>query len=160
MQLVRMRAWVTVAALSLAVLYPLSRPRGWDDFPISSYPMFSRGDIGHVVPLGHAVLVEAGEAGEAGASRRTQPVPLALLGTPEPMVAKSIVENAIAKGTAADLCRALAARIAAEDVARALPPAPRAVEIVTSTFDTRAYFAEGGRRPMRREVHARCEIGR
>lgn len=160
----RLVAWASAAGLALAVLYPLTRPRGWDDYPISSYPMFSRGDIGRVVPLGHAVIVGQGRgdgsggagAGAEGEARR--PVPLALIGTPEPMVAKSIVEKAIARGAASDLCKTLAARVGAEEASRG-SQAPLAVEIVTSTFDTRAYFAEG-RAPVRREVHARCEVPR
>src|SRR5690606_18740626 len=107
--------------LSLAILAPVVMPKGWDSFPISSYPMFSRGDLGRRVTLGHALLVSADGA--------RVPAPPSLVGTPEPMVAKNVVENAIARGAAAELC----ARIASRATGAA------SVEIVTSTFDSRAY---------------------
>jgi hypothetical protein len=131
-------------ALALAILAPLALPRGWDDFPISSYPMFSR-NVGRIVTLGHALFVD--ESGE-----RT-PVPPAIVGTPEPMVAKNLVENAIARGQAAELCAQIASR--------ANPPNAKGqrgverVEIVTSTFDSRLYF-QAARTPTNRTVHATC----
>lgn len=135
------------AAVALAILSPLARDRSWDDFPISSYPMFSRGDLGAVVPLGHALLVAP--------DGTTRPAPPALVGTPEPMVAKNLVEGAIARGAAADLCARIAARAREET-----PDAARVV-IVTSVFDTRRYFREpGGRTPLSREVHASCNVPR
>jgi hypothetical protein len=141
-----MKRLLTIA-LALAILSPLARARSWDGFPISSYPMFSRGDLGHVVTLGHAVLVADG-----GARR---PAPPAIVGTPEPMVAKNLIEGAIARGAAAELCARIARRASAE--------APDAVhvEIVTSVFDSRRYFAEpDGRVPRAREVHASCSVPR
>lgn len=133
--------------LALAVLSPLARDRSWDSFPISSFPMFSRGDLGAVVPLGHAVLVAR------DGSRR--PAPPSLVGTPEPMVAKNLVEGAIARGAAADLCGRIASRAASD------APDAAAVEIVTSVFDTRRYFAEpAGRTPVSRQVHASCNVPR
>lgn len=134
-------------ALALAILSPLVKGRSWDSFPISSFPMFARGDLGAVVPLGHAVLVAR------DGSRR--PAPPALVGTPEPMVAKNLVEGAIARGAAADLCARIASRAATEE------PDAAGVEIVTSVFDTRRYFAEpAGRTPRSREVHASCIVPR
>lgn len=131
--------------LSLLVLSPLVRDRRWDDFPISSFPMFSRGDLGSEVSLGHALLVAA------DGTRR--PAPPALVGTPEPMVAKNLVERAIARGGAGDLCARVAQRAARE------APGARTVEIVTSTFDARRYFTEpGGRAPLARQIHASCNV--
>jgi hypothetical protein len=141
--------WLVTAAIAAAILSPLLLPRGWDGFPISSYPMFSRGDLGRVVSLGHAVRV-AGDGSE-------RPIPPRLVGTPEPMVAKNLIEGAIARGEAAALCTAIARRVAAdsdEGGAR-----PTSVAIVTSAFDTRVYFAEGRERAVRsRQVHATCEV--
>jgi hypothetical protein len=129
---------MTAGALALAILAPLALPADWDSFPISSYPMFSR-NVGRTVTLGHAILVR--ENGERA------PVPPEVVGTPEPMVAKNLVENAIAHGSAADLCARLASR--ARGGGR--------IEIVTSTFDSRAYF-EGRREPTGRVVHATCNV--
>jgi hypothetical protein len=141
------RAAVSVALtgmLTAAVLSPLVRPRGWDSFPISSFPMFSRGDLGSVVSLGHAVLVTEGGS-------RT-PAPPSLVGTPEPMVAKNLVESAIARGDAHELCSRIAAR------ARVEAKGAASVEIVRSTFDTRTYFDDPS--PRSRTVHAACQVPR
>ena len=135
---------VTTVGLAAAILSPLFRERRWDSFPISSFPMFSRGDLGSIVALGHVVLVSESDS--------RSPAPPALVGTPEPMVAKNLIESAIARGDAAGLCTRIAAR------ARIEAPDARTVEVVTSTFDTRRYFAD--RAPLSREVHASCEVGR
>lgn len=137
----KLRAAITIA-IALLILSPLARPRGWDDFPISSYPMFSRSDLGNVVALAHALVVHAD-------GTRT-PAPPSLVGTAEPMVATAIVNRAIINGTAAELCATIAGR--ATD--------GTAVEIALSTYDTRSYFAEKKREPVSRVVHARCAIGR
>lgn len=39
------------------VLSSLTRPRGWDSFPVSSFPMFSRDDLGTVGSPAHVLLV-------------------------------------------------------------------------------------------------------
>jgi len=140
----RVRALVSTAALAVAVSYPLTRPPGWDDFPISSYPMFSRADVGHVVVLTTASLVDARGA--------RAPAPPAMLGTPEPMVAQAI----LARGDAKELC-ARVARAAAADAAREAV----SIEIATSVFDTHAYFAgPEARTPVSRAITARCEVPR
>ncbi len=135
-------------ALAAGILSPLARERGWDSFPISSYPMFSRGTIGAVNELAHAVLVLEGGG--------RVPAPPALLGTPEPMVATAIVRAYLARGSSADLCEIVAAR------ARFARPAAVAVEIVASRFDARRYFsaAPDAREPLERTVYARCEVTR
>ncbi|MBX3199452.1 MAG: hypothetical protein KF894_15065 [Labilithrix sp.] len=134
--------------LAAGILSPLARERGWDSFPISSYPMFSRGTIGAVNELAHAVLVLDG-GGRAPASP-------ALLGTPEPMVATAIVRAHLARGSSEDLCAAVAAR------ARSARPEAVAVEIVRSRFDARRYFSAepDAREPLERTVYARCEVAR
>jgi len=140
------RAAVTILG-ALAILSPVVLPRGWDSFPISSYPMFSRGDLGAVNELAHAVLV--------GRDGTRAPATPAMVGSPEPMIAMAIVRSHVERGSAAELCGRIAAR-AAEAGADAA-----AVEIVTSVFDARRYFSgDDGRAPLRREVHARCEVVR
>jgi hypothetical protein len=72
------------------------------------------------------------------------------------MIAMAIVRASIDRGAASSLCTSIAerARNGALDAV--------AVEVVTSFFDTRRYFsgAADARTPLRREVHARCELGR
>jgi hypothetical protein len=133
------RALVTLAILGL-VLSPLARSPTWDSFPVSSYPMFSRGDLGSVATLAHVVLV--GENGER------RPAPPSAIGTPEPMIAGAIIVTHVERGTSAELCAVVAARIRGTATA---------VEVVRSTFDTERYFRVD-RTPVAREVLARCEV--
>jgi hypothetical protein len=133
--------WFASALLGGAVLSPLARDASWDSYPISSFPMFSRADLGIRASVDHAAFV--------GRDGRRRPVPPSLLGTPEPMVAKTVIERAIAEGRAPDLCARIAAA-APEDVAT--------VEILTSLFDTQRYFSDPS--PLSREVHASCKASR
>jgi hypothetical protein len=133
--------WLLTAALGAAIASPLARDAKWDDFPISSFPMFSRGDLGTRLSLGHVVLV-----GRDGVRR---PAPPSLVGSPEPMVAKNLVESAIAEDRARTLCGSIAVR-APRDVAT--------VEVVSSVFDTTRYFADPT--PIERHVIASCDVSR
>ncbi len=141
----RLRALVTIA-LALAIVWPLTRDRRWDSFPISSYPMFSRGDLGTVNQLAHVLLVRSD-------GTRTPATP-SMVGSPEPMIAMSIVRAHVDRGTAAELCRAVAERARATDAV--------AVEVVTSVFDSRRYFSASpeARAPLERAVASRCEVRR
>ncbi|MBS2015738.1 MAG: hypothetical protein JST00_22820 [Deltaproteobacteria bacterium] len=129
------------------MLSPLVRARTWDDYPISSYPMFARGDLGRVVSLSHAAFVLRSGARE--------PVPPRFFGTSEPMPALWVIDGAIGRGEARALCTSVLQRATRE---RVHDGAVVAVEILTSTFDTHAYFRESPDRALReRQLHARCE---
>jgi hypothetical protein len=99
--------------------------------------MFSRGDLGTRMWLGHVILVDA------DGNRR--PAPPSVVGTPEPMVAKNLVENALARDEAPGLCTAIAGRA---------PPGTAKIEVVSSVFDTSRYFTDPT--PVERTVHATC----
>jgi hypothetical protein len=133
------------AVLVVVLLSPLARSPRWDSFPVSSYPMFARGDLGRVVGLCHALLVRT-DGSRAPASPT-------LVGTPEPMIAAAVIRGHVERRSAPELCAAIATRARDE-------PGVVAVEIATSSFDTRRYFSDdpGARTPLRREVHARCEV--
>lgn len=138
--------WAFTAAIAGAVLSPLLRPRTWDDYPISSYPMFARGDLGRVVALSHAAFVMR--------DGTRAPVPSRYFGTSEPMMALFVIDGAIGRGEAPALC----ARIR-EQAANEHEGSVAAIEILTSTFDTHAYFRESPERALReRTLHARCEV--
>lgn len=132
--------WGITAALAIAIVSPVFRDRTWDSFPISSFPMFSRGDLGTRVSLGHVILVNP------DGTRR--PAPPSVVGTPEPMMAVKVVENALARDEAEGLCERIAGR-----VERGVE-----VEIVVSVFDTTKYFPD--RVPLERTVRARCKSSR
>lgn len=143
---------VLTVLLGLLIVSPLARDASWDSFPISSYPMFSRGDLGSVRQLVHARLIDA-----AGESR---PAPPSLIGSTEPMVAQSILVSHMRQGSTADLCAGIAQRIRASKRQGVV-----AVEILLSTFDARRYFTREDpqspgdeRAPLAREVLARCDV--
>lgn len=137
------RRAATTLAIALVVLSPLARPKGWDDFPISSYPMFSRADVAGVHGLAHVLVVHASGA-------RTPATP-SEVGSPEPMVAMITVLRAVQQGTAGELCALVAANVRAPDAV--------AVEVVVSEFDAAKYFRET-REPEARQVHASCPVKR
>lgn len=133
--------WLLTAVLGLAILSPLVREPSWDSFPISSFPMFSRGDLGTLVSMGHVILVD-----RAG---KRSPAPPGVVGSPEPMVAKKIVENALARDEGPGLCR---------DIAGRAPADAATVEIVISVFDTSRYFRDPT--PVERDVITTCNVWR
>ena len=139
---------VVTPLLGALILSPLARERGWDSFPISSYPMFARGDLGTVNELAHVLLV-------APAGGRAPAAP-SLVGTPEPMIAMTIVRTHVERGSAAELCASIASRAHDARISAV------AIEIVTSSFDARRYFSgrPDARTPLERVVHARCEVAR
>lgn len=139
---------VVTLVLGALILSPLARERGWDSFPISSYPMFARGDLGTVNELAHVVLI--------GPDGGRAPAAPSLIGTPEPMVAMTTVRAHVERGSAAELCASIASR------ARDARTSAVAIEVVTSRFDARRYFSghPDARAPLERVVHARCEVAR
>lgn len=139
-----MKRAATTLAIALLVLSPLGRSSTWDDFPISSYPMFSRGDMGGVHGLAHAIVVHAD-------GRRTPATPTEV-GSPEPMVANQIIVRAVLETRTPELCRLIASHVHDADAV--------AVELVVSAYDARKYFVEGKREPEARDVHATCPVTR
>ena len=129
--------WLLTVVLGGIILSPLVRDRDWDSFPISSFPMFSRGDLGTRVRIGHVILVA-----EDGTRR---PAPPSVIGSPEPMVAIKIVENALARDESYGLCVRVAGRA---------PPGVAKIEVVSSVFDTSRYFTDPT--PLERTVHSSC----
>lgn len=139
---------VVTLVLGVLILSPLARERGWDSFPISSYPMFARGDLGTVNELAHVLLV--------GPDGGRTPAAPSLVGTPEPMIAMTIVRTHVERGSAAELCAGIASR------ARDARTGAVAIEVVTSSFEARRYFSgrPDARAPLERVVHAQCEVAR
>jgi hypothetical protein len=112
-----------------------------DSFPLSNYPMFSY-DVGRVRAIDTAVGVSPG-----GTYERLSPELIA--GGYEVIHASKTVTKAIRAGDAAALCAEIAARAEGESL--------RAVQVVTETYDTIAWF-EGDQTPLARAVHAECEV--
>ncbi|MCB0997550.1 MAG: hypothetical protein KDB21_20810 [Acidimicrobiales bacterium] len=135
------RRWGTAVtvAMALAVSAPLIGPAGYDDFPVSSYPMFSR-ELRRTVDLAHVV-------GRTGTGEE-RVLPPELLGTDEVIQAYETVRTAVAGGAAMldELCTSVAEHAEAELVE---------ILVVTDTFDVVDYFGDG-RSPIARVEHVRC----
>jgi hypothetical protein len=129
---------VTVA-VSAVVLAPAVLPDPEDDFPISTYPMFTT-ERGEVVDLDTAVLVD-----DDGRHRLS---PAVVGGTSEIVSASVTVSRAIADGGAALdlLCGEIADRI----------ETPGEVQVVTERHDAVALLQDDAE-PLAVTVHERCE---
>lgn len=129
---------VTVA-VGLLVAAPAFLPDVEDDFPISTYPMFTA-ERGEVVDLDTAVLVD-------GDGRRRRLSPEVVGGTDEIVAASVAVSRAIAEGPAAldRLCREIADRV----------DEPGEVQIVTERHDAVDLLREGAG-ALAITVHDRC----
>lgn len=141
----RLRAYLVTVPLLVAMLLPLGWPAGRDDFPISSYPMFTK-KRDPVMDVVHVLAVA-----EDG---RQIPVSPDYVANGAVMQAAATIRRAIANQQADLLCA---------QVAKNLPPSLRtttsALVVATSTYDLVRYFREpDGRRPRRRVEHARCQV--
>jgi len=129
---------VTVA-VGLVVVAPAVLPDAADDFPISTYPMFTT-ERGEVVDIDTAVRVD-----DAGRHRLS---PELVGGTSEIVSAAVTVSRAIAEGAAAlaRLCGEIADRV----------DEPGSIEIVTERHDAVALLQDGAQ-PLEVTVHERCD---
>lgn len=143
-------AWLVSGALLLMVLSPLARPAGADSFPWSSYPMFGHGLADARTTVHHLVGFDA--AGQ----RRV--VPPTLVANDEVLQAEATLARAVRGGRkpSAELCQAVAARIAADpDWAEVVR-----LELLSERYDAVAYFA-GDTAPIRPpKARARCKVVR
>ena len=142
---------VVTLGLAAAVLAPSLAPSGWDDFPVSTYPMFSRGDLGAEAELDHVLVTRA--------DGTTEPAPPEVFGTPEVMVAMKVVSGAVGRGEARSLCARTLVSSRGRDERAGTASTRRVVSaaVVTSRFDTRRYLAAGARGALvARTVHATC----
>ncbi|MCA9650101.1 MAG: hypothetical protein H6712_18370 [Myxococcales bacterium] len=141
------RLWIAAlsGALLLAIVWPMLREPREDDFPLSTYPMFSYGRERARAEIVHVV----------GFSRegRHRPVPPELLGTEEVMQAHQTVRVAIRRGHADELCQRAAQRVRAEPGFEDLEQ----LEVRTDFYESIAYF-DGDTKPRATRVHARCPV--
>ena len=125
--------------IGLVVLAPALLPDPSDDFPISTYPMFTI-ERGEVVDLDTAVLVD-----DDGRHRLS---PEAVGGSDQIVTAAITVSQAISDGAAATalLCAEIAERV----------DGPGAIEIVTERHDAVDLLRDGAD-ALSVTVHDRCE---
>ncbi len=127
-------------AVGIVVLAPALLPEAEDDFPISTYPMFTA-ERGEVVDLDTAVRVD-----DEGRHRLS---PEAIGGTDEIVSASVAVSRAVVAGAAALdlLCGHIADRV----------DGPGEVQIVTERHDAVDLLRDGGE-PIAVTVHERCPV--
>jgi hypothetical protein len=134
-----------------AVASPAFRDPPYDSFPLSDYPMFSRGRPDTTLVLSQAL-------GVMDDGRRVPLPPTISADTYEVLQSMAVIDQAIRSGRegAAAFCRAAAERArAAEGELEGV----RVVELATSRFDVLRYY-DGHPEPQAREVHVRCEVPR
>lgn len=127
------------------VASPHLRAKIRDDFPLSSYPMFSVAKD-RSTRITQAVAISA--SGEI-------PVAPAMVGTDEVLQARAILSRAARRGPSADkLCREIAERVATSG------SDAEKVVLRTVTFDSVLYFTRDQTTPSAVKVHATCPVGR
>jgi hypothetical protein len=136
---------VVTLAVAGAIVAPVVLDR--DDFPLSTYPMYSRARGDEVTfATAHAV----------SASGSTETLTLAVIGdSDDPLVVAGELRSAIRAGDAEDRCVEIAQRAAVWD---GLSDEAVAVEVATERHDVVAR-ANGDDSLVERTVHARCAIG-
>jgi hypothetical protein len=132
--------------LVAAALWPVVRNPRDDGFPLSTYPMFATAR-----PTTLVMSYPLGETAEGTVSLRPR-----LIGSPEVLQARAIVERAVAKGRTAlaALCARIAERVATDDGFRGVT----AIRIVSGTHDAIEFLTRDQRGPERLLV--RCEVRR
>ena len=137
------RPRVVVVAVLVAVLLPALRSR--DSFPLSTYPMYANERDG-IETLPAAVGVDA-----RGERKRLSTGTIGR--TDDPLIATSLLRNAIRGGRADALCA---------EIARRAPAGIVAVEVAEERIDLveAASGDEGDEGVLDRTVRARCEVPR
>lgn len=142
---------VVSVVLLAAVSWPALRQPPRDGFPLSTYPMFSRGRKSPRARIRHVVAIDAEGRGVV--------VPPRLVANEEVMQAVMTVKRAIRQGRAAQFCAEVAARVrmrvAADGGLEGILPVR--LEVRTDVHDAVAYF-EGQTKPTESRVHATCPV--
>jgi hypothetical protein len=138
--------YVLLAAVSLVVISPALARQPKDDYPLSSYPMFSTNKDPKTT-VSQAVALAGEEVTVLGPR---------FLGTDEVLQARATIARAVRAGpqATAALCADIARRVAERGEMRAATH----VEIRTVTHDSLVYFGTGDTKPAQTSSHARCPV--
>jgi hypothetical protein len=137
----RTRILITAGVVG-ALVAPVILDR--DDFPLSTYPMYSRS-------RGDAVTFATAQAVDEAGSPTT--LTLAVIGdSDDPLIVAGELRDAIRDGRALQRCEEIAARAA---VWSGLPPEASMIEVVTERHDVVAQV-DGAPSLLERTVHASC----
>jgi len=139
---------VATVLVVAAMLVPVVLDR--DDFPLSTYPMYS------TARTREQSLVTAVGVDAAGARSRLS---LGIIGaSDDPLIVAAGLRSAIADGRTQEQCTGIAERLASSHVDGMLQRSIVAVEVVTERVDVVAEVV-GAPSVLDRTVHARCEVG-
>ena len=140
----KLRAYALTGLFGLAVALPAIPGLVGDDFPISTYPMFS-GRQSETASIARAEGVRAD-----GSTGRLSP---SLVANDEVIQAFETIRQAIYQGPEAttELCDRVAGRLEPDEYER--------VRIVTSIYNVIDYFDDQDE-PLDSRVHASCEVPR
>jgi len=132
--------------LVAATLWPVARDPREDGFPLSTYPMFATAR-----PTTLVMSYPLGETAHGNVALLPR-----LIGSPEVLQARAIVERAVAGGRngMAQLCGRIAERVALEEQFRDVT----GIRIVSGTHDAIEFLVRDQRGPER--LLARCEVRR
>lgn len=138
----RAKAYVLTLVFGVAVILPAIPGLMGDDFPISTYPMFS-GRQSETATIARAEGLRAD-----GSASRLQP---SLVANDEVIQAFETLRQAISKGPEATLalCRRIAGRVSAHDYTE--------IRLLTETYNVIEYF-DSDKGPLTSSVQASCEV--
>lgn len=132
------------AGVVAALLAPVAFDR--DDFPLSTYPMYSR-SRGEVVTFATAQVID--DTGNVST------LTLGVIGdSDDPLIVAGELREAIRDGRAGERCEEIAQRAATWS---GLPSESVSIEVVTERHDV-VVQVEGGQSLIERMVHAACEV--
>jgi hypothetical protein len=136
------RAYLLTLGFGLAVAMPAVPDLSGDNFPVSTYPMFS-GRQSETATIARAEGIR-----NDGASERLEP---SLVANDEVIQAFETIRQAIRQGPDASLqlCDRMAGKLEADEYEQ--------VRIVSETYDVIEYF-DDHRDPLFSQIHAECEV--
>lgn len=147
----RVYAYLVIAVILAATIYPITWPLSRDSFPLSNYPMFSR-------PLPEPTVVVPYAVGVERDGTRYH-IPPELVANAEVLQARAVLRTALIRGQATTdaLCRRIAERVAKSDN----PDWARVIEIrvVIGTHDAVAYLT-GTDTEGSEDIHGFCPVER
>lgn len=144
----RWSPWLALLVVVAAMASPVVLDPPPDDFPISTYPMFTA-DRGAPSAVRTAVGVTAADA-------RHRLSPALLAGADEPILAVRTARVAVDSGRADDWCLEVARRVADDATIRAGERIV-GIEVVTEVHDAAATLAAGAD-PLDVTLHAACRV--
>ncbi|MGY6501749.1 MAG: hypothetical protein ACXIVQ_12780 [Acidimicrobiales bacterium] len=140
--------WLAMLALVAAMSPPLVLDPTNDDFPVSTYPMFTTDRSGP-----SSISTAVGVTADGDRHRLSSGL---LAGADEPILAVRTARVEVGGGRAGSWCVEVARRVADDATVRSGRPVVE-IEVVTEVHDPIATLAHGAE-PLATTVHASCAV--